>query len=1512
MAGRKSHHKPQQQQPQHSQPPPPTQQQHATNENDQSVEHVQPDEAEDFIQERSLTVSSSSSASNAQPLKTAPPRPTTTTTTTTSASLSSSGGAQGSSGRSWTALFAGAGAASSISANTASSASSSSSSSASSSAATRSTAVAAASPLSASSSASSSLLSASTSMTGLPLSRSASSSSSNSNAHPPLSSPSPSPRFTQSGSPMHDPLTTEKQQLILQLKFALQECLARFAINQQEPLKSEPAVVHLTSAIESIFVHGFRPGLKSKMLNVKEAFQSLHVDKHDLVMQFPPRSPFWEFVVQFTRKAAVSELTSIRVLTTDIGRSRAWVRLALNEFSLENYLRFICSESNSKLLRSYYSPTAIMLDGERRDTICMLIASLDTVSFQIALNDPSLNTWCEETHLSAPAPLHSLAHTGGAATTKKPSQPATPSTPSIAMSDLPESAHQSPSLTHDTSFDRIDSPERELTTTDVEPSDVGADEGVESEQQVVDDSSRLAEPSNAPPSNEQPDSPILAEEPVLADEPILADEPTPTEEPTFDSPVGSPPNATTRSPVTSLSPAIGESSNGLDNDEMASFFVSKKRSKSRKQAKVPQITQLHAPPPAPESPSKRASTDSQSPAATDDGVSGARKSSFSSSTTAAPSSEPATMTARMSSALSSFAATVVPSVYATQPAPPAQHASPQPTPARAFVSFNRKAAAAEQAEQLSSFTVAPMVVLDASLAFGPLIVHDGPQPESTDAATLQAPAGEKPSSTPDLEALLKLPSSHPLADLQPETSEHDRKTTPEDDDDNEDVAESKPTPAAELLAHVPLVPKSPIKDFEDYGSLLSRHVNVSSPIAGVLSPAVSPDSPVPDADDSHDPSVAKTDEKATEPELPDQLDSPDSPDSPHSPPELQSSAKPDNESSEPPVPEDRAAIVDVNQSNHAHDPVPIDEASVATQAPEPIAASSAPVSERPSTPPEDESDATAVRNELYAKPNTTRNELYTGGHLDHPTSSELSAPPNPFASEAEIQRLTAEYEASLDASARRVDRPTTTQARLGALTASLVAASMTARQLAFSASANAVAASSMLASSAVDGISSYLRAAKISIGQSSSLFSHYQQTRSLKETPKSAAHTADDSDGEFEFVMNSLEGEDDLVAVSYREENDHAFLALLSLIYELGAERGLDSQLYKCHGCKSPIGMVFGPYRICSYDGRYYCQSCHHNDLRIIPARIVHNWDFSKYAVSRVARDFLDYMGPSPVFDIQLINPLLYGLVEELQEVKSLRQRLLAIRNVVSGCRLYDSEGLPSSHEAPSTDNADVLPEDADAQDGGVQPSAAAAAAAGSWISSWTSGFAPPASRQAASRQQSTALAPQSSQQAGSGGAGVKPGKLGNSNPLRKLLYPRDHLLDDNVDLYSGDDLVQLHAGTLTPLLRKAIATALHHVANCSECQAKGMNCAICRGPDRLFPFDTDTVGCKGCPALFHRSCWMVRVGACPRCGRSHSRGWSSGSQALGFERQRPGQSDEHVLAASTALEQMANAVADM
>lgn len=50
------------------------------------------------------------------------------------------------------------------------------------------------------------------------------------------------------------------------------------------------------------------------------------------------------------------------------------------------------------------------------------------------------------------------------------------------------------------------------------------------------------------------------------------------------------------------------------------------------------------------------------------------------------------------------------------------------------------------------------------------------------------------------------------------------------------------------------------------------------------------------------------------------------------------------------------------------------------------------------------------------------------------------------------------------------------------------------------------------------------------------------------------------------------------------------------------------SLIAMCH--VNLVGGVPSEARQCDYTGQYYCSTCHWNDTAIIPARVIHNWEF--------------------------------------------------------------------------------------------------------------------------------------------------------------------------------------------------------------------------------------------------------------------------------------------------------------
>ncbi|KAF4517776.1 hypothetical protein B566_EDAN002981 [Ephemera danica] len=98
--------------------------------------------------------------------------------------------------------------------------------------------------------------------------------------------------------------------------------------------------------------------------------------------------------------------------------------------------------------------------------------------------------------------------------------------------------------------------------------------------------------------------------------------------------------------------------------------------------------------------------------------------------------------------------------------------------------------------------------------------------------------------------------------------------------------------------------------------------------------------------------------------------------------------------------------------------------------------------------------------------------------------------------------------------------------------------------------------------------------------------------------------------------------------------------------------------------------------RLCDYSGHYFCPNCHWNTSAVIPARVVHNWDFEPKRISRAARQLLKLMMNKPVLLLKEINPQLFALVEELSLVQGLREELLLMKRYLVECKSAGEQRL--------------------------------------------------------------------------------------------------------------------------------------------------------------------------------------------------------------------------------------------
>ncbi|KAM7381334.1 hypothetical protein PAMA_012272 [Pampus argenteus] len=136
--------------------------------------------------------------------------------------------------------------------------------------------------------------------------------------------------------------------------------------------------------------------------------------------------------------------------------------------------------------------------------------------------------------------------------------------------------------------------------------------------------------------------------------------------------------------------------------------------------------------------------------------------------------------------------------------------------------------------------------------------------------------------------------------------------------------------------------------------------------------------------------------------------------------------------------------------------------------------------------------------------------------------------------------------------------------------------------------------------------------------------------------------------------------------VQHRLKEDGTLLAHLCTV---PSEKGLDTQNFKCAGCPQQIGPSLGRARLCEFSGQYYCDSCHHGDITIIPSRMVHNWDLKQREVSKKALWLLAQVEQEPLLNLEQLNPELVKHSDSMSQAHSLRQRLRLSGDYLLTCR---------------------------------------------------------------------------------------------------------------------------------------------------------------------------------------------------------------------------------------------------
>uniref|UniRef100_A0A8C5L8M1 Pleckstrin homology domain containing, family M (with RUN domain) member 1 n=1 Tax=Jaculus jaculus TaxID=51337 RepID=A0A8C5L8M1_JACJA len=139
----------------------------------------------------------------------------------------------------------------------------------------------------------------------------------------------------------------------------------------------------MCSALEAVFIHG----LHAKHIRAETGGKRKKHTHHKIL----PQPVFWPLLKAVTHKHIISELEHLVFVNTDVGRCRAWLRLALNDGLMECYLKLLLQEQ--AWLREYYQPSALLRDAEEGEFLLSFLQGLTSLSFELSYKSAILNEW---------------------------------------------------------------------------------------------------------------------------------------------------------------------------------------------------------------------------------------------------------------------------------------------------------------------------------------------------------------------------------------------------------------------------------------------------------------------------------------------------------------------------------------------------------------------------------------------------------------------------------------------------------------------------------------------------------------------------------------------------------------------------------------------------------------------------------------------------------------------------------------------------------------------------------------------------------------------------------------------------------------------------------------------------------------------------------------------------------------------------------------------------------------
>ncbi|XP_031153854.1 sorting nexin-29 [Sander lucioperca] len=176
---------------------------------------------------------------------------------------------------------------------------------------------------------------------------------------------------------------TKRQHLLERLLDAVKQCQIRFGGRKEIATDSDSRVICLCAQFEAVLQHGLRKtrGLALTAAALKQAAGFSTKTEGELT--------FWFYVKEHLNRHELQRFYSLRHISSELGRGRAWLRCALNEHSLERYLHTLLADRPR--LGTFYEDWAFILDEERASMLPTMAAGLNSILFAINVDNSDLN-----------------------------------------------------------------------------------------------------------------------------------------------------------------------------------------------------------------------------------------------------------------------------------------------------------------------------------------------------------------------------------------------------------------------------------------------------------------------------------------------------------------------------------------------------------------------------------------------------------------------------------------------------------------------------------------------------------------------------------------------------------------------------------------------------------------------------------------------------------------------------------------------------------------------------------------------------------------------------------------------------------------------------------------------------------------------------------------------------------------------------------------------------------------